>query len=298
MSVLTVGETMALLDPVADGPAVIGAEFRLRIGGAESNVAIGLARLGVGVTWISRLGRDRFGDVVLDAIAAEGVDVRLVLRCDGRTGLFAKIRARGRTQVAYWREGSAASRLSPGDVPDEALDSIRLVHLTGITMAISESGAALVVDLARRAKQRGLTVTFDPNFRPALPDSPEAAAARQRAVLPYVDWYLCGEDERRLLWGDEPVPVPCAVRVGARGALVEGEAVLPVRLVAEVVDEVGAGDAFAAGFIYGLLQGWAPQACAQAGNLLAGLTLGGTGDWELLPRLEDVAGDLRAIAAT
>jgi 2-dehydro-3-deoxygluconokinase len=297
MSVLTVGETMVLFDPVAGGPADLGAEFRLRIAGAESNLAIGLARLGVGVTWVSRLGRDPFGDLVLETIAAEGVDVRFVLRGDDRTGLFAKVRARGRTQVAYWREGSAASRLGPADVPDEALDSVRVVHLTGITMAISEAGAALVVDLARRAKERGLIVTFDPNFRPSLPDSPEVAADRHRAVLPYVDWYLCSEDERRLLWGDESVPIPCVVRVGARGAVVEGEVVPPRRLVADVVDEVGAGDAFAAGFVYGLLQGWAPRACGQAGNLLAGFTLGGTGDWELLPRLADVAGDLRAIAA-
>jgi 2-dehydro-3-deoxygluconokinase len=296
MKVLTVGETMALLDPAADGPPDLGAEFRLRIGGTESNVAIGLARLGVDVTWVSRLGRDHFGDVVLWAVAAEGVDTRFVLRGDERTGLFAKSRVQGLTQVAYWREGSAASRLGPADVPDEALDSVGLVHLTGITMAISETGAALVVDLARRAKERGLTVTFDPNFRSALPDSPDAAAARQRAVLPYVDWYLCGEEEHRLLWGDEPVPVPCVVRFGARGALVEGETVPPARLVDEIVDEVGAGDAFATGFIYGLLQGWPPRACTQAGNLIAAFALLGTGDWELLPRLEDVAEDLRSIA--
>jgi 2-dehydro-3-deoxygluconokinase len=296
MKVLTVGETMALLDPAAEGPPELGAEFRLRIGGTESNVAIGLARLGIDVIWVSRLGRDHFGDVVLEAIAAEGVDTRFVLRSDERTGLFAKARVRGLTQVAYWREGSAASRLGPRDVPDDAFDSVRLVHLTGITMAISETGAALVVDLARRAKERGLTVTFDPNFRSALPDSPDAAAARQRAVLPYVDWYLCGEEEQRLLWGDEPVPVPCVVRVGARGAQVEGQTVPPARLVDEVVDEVGAGDAFATGFIYGLLQGWPQRACAQAGNLIAAFALLGTGDWELLPRLEDVAEDLRAIA--
>jgi 2-dehydro-3-deoxygluconokinase len=287
---------MALLDPMADGPPHSGAEFRLRVAGAESNVAIGLTRLGVAVTWVSRLGRDPFGDVVLETIAAEGVNTQFVLRGGQPTGLFAKTRVLGQTQVAYWRAGSAASRLGPEDVPDDALDSARLVHLTGITMAISETGSALVVDLARRAKDRGLLVTFDPNFRPALPDSPEAAAARQRAVLPYVDWYLCGEDEQRLLWGDEPVPVACVVRLGARGALVEGQTVPPARVIAEVVDEVGAGDAFATGFIYGLLEGWAPRACAQAGNLLAAFTLLGTGDWELLPRLDDVAGDLRAIA--
>ena len=296
MSVLTVGETMVLLDPRTVGVPRFGTELTLRVAGAESNVAVGLARLGVDVTWVSRLGRDPFGDLVLETLGAEGVDVSLVARGEGLTGLFVKWRDDGRSRVAYWRSGSEASCLSPDDVPDRALASVRLVHLTGITMAISESGAELVVDVARRAKERGLTVTFDPNFRPALPDTAAAAAARQRAVLPYVDWYLCGDEEARLLWGDEPIPVPSVLRVGARGAVVAGETVAPPRVL-EVVDEIGAGDGFAAGFVYGLLHGWSPRACAQAGNLVAGFTLAGTGDWELLPRLADVATDLAAIAA-
>ena len=172
---------------------------------------------------------------------------------------------------------------------------MRLVHLTGITMAISESGHALVVDLARRARERGATVLFDPNFRPALPDTPEAAAERQRAVLPYVDWYLTGEDEARLLWGDAEIPARTVLRVGARGAVVDGVQVPCPREVA-VVDEIGAGDAFAAGFAYGLLEGWTPVECAHAGNVLAARALEGTGDWETLPRLAAVADELRGSA--
>jgi 2-dehydro-3-deoxygluconokinase len=168
---------------------------------------------------------------------------------------------------------------------------VRLVHLTGITMAISESARELVLDVARRAKDRGAIVLFDPNFRPALPDTPEAAAARQRAVLPFVDWYLCGEGEAELLWPDGEIPVPSVRRVGARGAIVDGVEVPPPR-TATVVDEVGAGDAFAAGFAYGLLQGWAPAECARAGNVIAAGALAGTGDWETLPRLADVRADL------
>jgi sugar/nucleoside kinase (ribokinase family) len=158
-------------------------------------------------------------------------------------------------------------------------------------MAISESARELVLDVARRAKERGATVVFDPNFRPALPDTPDAAAERQRAVLEHVDWYLCGEGEAELLWPGREIPVPSVVRVGARGAIVDGVEVPPPR-TASVVDEVGAGDAFAAGFVYGLLDGRSPVECASAGNVIAACALAGTGDWETLPRLEDVRADL------
>jgi 2-dehydro-3-deoxygluconokinase len=287
MTVLTAGETMALLDPLVDGKPRLGMPLTLRFAGAESNFAVALARLGVQVTWVSRLGRDSLGDMIAHGLETEGVDLRWLRRDDARTGLFLKWRSGGANGVAYYRAGSAASRLQPEDVPDEALEGVRLVHLTGITMAISNSGRELVVDLARRAKARGAIVLFDPNFRPALPDSPEAAAARQREVLPYVDWYLCGEEEGRKLWKGSDIPARTVIRVGARGALVDGIEV-PCPREVPIVDEIGAGDAFAAGFAYGLLQGWPPPECARAGNVVAAGALAGTGDWETLPRREDV----------
>jgi 2-dehydro-3-deoxygluconokinase len=291
VTVLTAGETMALLDPVEGGEPQLGMPLTLRFAGAESNFAIALARLGVRVAWVSRLGRDALGDMIELGLRRENVDLRWTRRDDAPTGLFLKWRGDGRRRVAYYRAGSAASRLGPEDVPDEALEGVRLVHLTGITMAISDGGRDLVVDVARRAKERGAHVLFDPNFRPALPDTPEAAAARQREVLPYVDWYLCGEEEARLLWHEAPVPARTVVRVGARGAIVDGREVAPPR-PAQVVDEIGAGDAFAAGFAYGLLQGWTPPDCAYAGNVIAAGALAGTGDWETLPHLADVRDDL------
>jgi 2-dehydro-3-deoxygluconokinase len=284
---------MALVDPGEDGGMRAGMPLTLRFAGAESNFAIALSRLGVSVAWVSRLGRDAFGDMIEGGLAREGVDVRWVARDDAtRTGVFFKWRSEGRSRVAYYRAGSAASRLRPGDVPDEALDGVRLVHLTGITMAISETARELVLDLARRAKERGALVLFDPNFRPALPDTPEAAADRQRDVLRHVDWYLCGEEEAGLLWRDAQIPARTVMRVGARGAIVDGVEVPPLR-TERVVDEVGAGDAFAAGFAYGLLQGWEPADCAAAGNVIAATALAGTGDWETLPRLVEVEADLR-----
>lgn len=302
MTVLTVGETLGLFDPDESGPLRLGMPLTLRFAGAESNVAIALARLGIAVRWISRLGEDPIGDLIVSALTREGVDTRFVARQSGRTGVFVKWREDGRTHVLYHRSGSAACALSPQDVPDAALDAIRLVHVTGITMAISESAAALVLDLVRRAKQRGITVVFDPNFRPALPDTAAAAAVRQLPVLENVDWYLCGLEEGNALWGTattaelaRAIPVKSVIRLGAAGALVGGEHVTPAAVVT-VADEVGAGDAFAAGFVFGLLRGWEPPACVRAANLLAAKALAGTGDWETLPRLEEFELELRAHA--
>jgi 2-dehydro-3-deoxygluconokinase len=323
--VVTAGETMALLDPVEDGELALGSRLTLRIAGAESNFAVGLARLGVPVAWISRLGDDRPGALVREALAAEGVDLRwAVSDPDAPTGLFYKWRTDGRTSVAYYRHGSAASRLSPVDLPDEALRAAAVVHLSGITLALGDGPRALVHDLARRARAAGATVTFDPNYRPALWRDPTEAAGAITPLLGDVDWLLCGATEAETLFGTaDPAaltatlspaggdPVPPAggdpvspagpdvvsprrgavVRVADRGSLVAAggavEAVAPPPAV-DVVDEVGAGDAFAAGFVYGLLNGWAPAACARAGHVIAGYALRGSGDWETLPRLDEV----------
>lgn len=305
--VLTAGETMALLDPLEEGQIELGSRFELRVAGAESNFGVALARLGLAVTWISRLGEDRFGQLVIDALAGEGLDLGYVTRDRDRpTGLYAKWRAGGRTQVIYYRAGAAASVLSSADVPDSALEGVDVVHLTGITMALGDSPRELVVDLARRAREHGAIVVFDPNYRPALWRSPAEAADVHRDVLPWIDWYLCGLEEGNGLFAthdaDELFAAQRAqgiegsvVRVGERGALVWTPAgareVAPPRQET-VLDEVGAGDAFAAGFVFGLTRGWPPEGCAHAGNVIAAAALRGTGDWETLPTLADVREEL------
>ena len=227
-------------------------------------------------------------------LAAEGVDIAFVRRDPSPTGLFFKYRVEGRTRVQYYRAGSAASTLRPQDVPDEALDGIALVHLTGITMALGLGPRELVLDVARRARARGALVLFDPNYREALWKSPREAADQQRPLLEHLDYYLCGLAEGNVLWGTggeaelaAAIPVPSVIRLGVRGALVAGEEVPPAKLVT-VVDEVGAGDAFAAGFAYGLLQGWPARVCVRAANVVAAAALGGSGDWETLPRLDEL----------
>jgi 2-dehydro-3-deoxygluconokinase len=136
----------------------------------------------------------------------------------------------------------------------------------------------------------------DPNYRPALWASPGEAAS----ALPEADWVLCGLEEGNLLFGtDSPeslaaaIGTRVAIRVDERGALVSDEGrlveVAPRRLE-DVVDEIGAGDGFAAGFAYGLLQDWPPARCANAGNVVAAGALRGGGDWETYPRFADVEG--------
>jgi 2-dehydro-3-deoxygluconokinase len=280
---------MALLDPLEDG-----ATYRLRVGGAESNFAVALTRLGVGVTWVSRLGADPFGDLVAETLAAEGVAVRAVRDAERPTGVYFKAREDGATRMHYYRAGSAASQLAPADVPDDALEGVELVHMTGITTALGPGARELVHDLGRRARDRGITVLLDPNYRPALWQSPVDAAA----ALPEADWVLCGLEEGKLLFGAESpeglaaaIGTNVAIRIGEGGALVtertELAEVQPPRLEV-VVDEIGAGDGFAAGFAYGLLQGWPPARCAHAGNVVAAGALRGGGDWETYPRLEEV----------
>jgi 2-dehydro-3-deoxygluconokinase len=293
---------MVLLDALEDGPPALGSSFALRIAGAESNFAIALTRLGVGARWISRLGRDHFGNLVLETLEAEGVDVGLVARdADAQTAAFFKWRSGMRTSVWYLRRGSAASKLSLEDVPYTALEGVELVHLTGITMALSESARTVVLEVARRAHDQGLLVVFDPNYRPPLWSSPEAAGGACRELFPFVDWLLCGREEGAAIFGIEEAEdlvealaqdgVSAVVRVGDRGAILSGPhgptRVVPRRLE-HVADEVGAGDGFAAGFSYGLVAGWDPVRCATAGNLIAAYALRGTGDWETLPFLAEV----------
>jgi 2-dehydro-3-deoxygluconokinase len=301
-----VGESMVLLDALEDGAPSPGSTLALRIAGAESNFAIALARLGIGVRWVSRLGRDHLGDLVFTTLEAEGLDLQFVVR-DGAapTGAFFKWRSGGRSSVSYLRQGSAASHLSFEDLPPPSFEGIELVHLTGITMALSETARAVVVEAARRARALGLVVIFDPNYRPPLWDSPEAAGRACRELFPYVDWLLCGREEGAAIFGvDDPGDlvdslasdgVDAVVRVGDRGAVLAGPrgpaAVVP-RRVESVADEVGAGDGFAAGFSFGLLAGWHPARCARTGNLIAAWALRGTGDWETFPLLDEVRTEL------
>jgi 2-dehydro-3-deoxygluconokinase len=303
LDVVTYGEALAVFAAAEPGPLARVRHFAKGIGGAELNVAIGLARLGFRVGWSSRVGRDSFGTFVLETLAREGIDASAVIVDDQhRTGFYLKSRTTDGSDpdIEYFRAGSAASFLSPADYRPDYFAAARRVHLSGVGPAISDSSFELAVHIATRARAAGQGITFDPNLRPRLWRSREEMIGRLNQIAALAQWVLPGLDEGRILTGASDVASIArfylergaegvAIKLGRDGAYVRTaslEAPVPAAPVAKVVDTVGAGDGFAAGFISALLEGRDALAAAARGNLVAGMVIQAVGDSEGLPTRE------------
>ncbi|TAK22859.1 MAG: sugar kinase [Chloroflexota bacterium] len=303
MDVVTFGETMVLLAAVESGPLRFANTFTRHAAGTESNVAIGLARLGHSAAWFSRLGDDEFGQHITTVVRGEGVDTsHVIVDPDAPTGIvFKEKRELGARKVIYYRRGSAASRLSPADLDPDFIGQARILHLTGVTLALSESARSAVFAAASMARERGVTVTFDPNMRLRL-WSREEAVRVMRDLLPLCDIALPGHDEATMLTGvDDPDraadaigslgPSIVALKLGAEGALVvsPNERVrVPGVHLERIIDPVGAGDGFAAGFLAGQIRGWDLARSAQLGNTVGAFAMTVVGDTEGLPTAHDI----------
>jgi 2-dehydro-3-deoxygluconokinase len=310
-SVVTVGETMALLDAPSSGRLGAGSALPVGIGGAESNVAIGLARLGVDATWVSRVGDDALGTFLTREIRAEGVRVLATRDPVAPTGLMLKEHRNGRPwRVRYYRSGSAASRLSPADV-DAVADEIAradVLHLTGITAALGRSPRAAVERAMAVARDAGTLVSFDVNHRATLWPDDEAAPVLARLAAA-ADLVFAGPEEACLLL-DRPAgpngfddgealarelakrgPATVVVKLGALGAValsgdeVHRAAALPVA----VADPVGAGDAFVAGYLSAVVEGASLPDRLRTGNACGAAVCAAPGDWEGLPTRAELA---------
>ncbi|MEU6814439.1 sugar kinase [Streptomyces sp. NPDC046860] len=279
------GETMAQVTP-ADGQGLqTSGELRLAVAGAESTVAQYLADLGHRAAWVGRVGDDPFGRRVVASIAARGVDVSGVRTDPGApTGVYFKDPGPDGTRVHYYRRGSAASRMGPADAGRVGLAGARLLHLTGITPALSDTCAGLVDLLMERAAAAGVPVSFDVNHRPALWSSPERAGSALRELARRADIVFVGRDEGERLWGTSTA-ADIHAHLAPRGLLVVKDAAVgatefdgdraefvPAPAVG-VVEAVGAGDAFAAGHLSGLLRGSPPRERLALGHRLAGRAL-------------------------
>ena len=284
----TIGETLVLFSPPAGERLETASRVDVHIAGAESNVATHLAEMGFRAAWLSRVGDDPFGRIVLRELAAVGVDVSgVTIVPRDRTAVFFKDPAPDGTTVHYYRESSAASALSAEALDAPALRGARVVHLSGVTAALSDTARELVVDaMTAPATSAGLT-TFDVNYRPALWDV-EHAAPILRSIADRADVVFVGLDEARTLWGcetaeDEREALACAtlvVKDAERGAYsfgASGRVEVP-SLKVDVVEPVGAGDAFAAGWIAGYLRGGDERLRLRLGHLVAATVLRVTGD--------------------
>lgn len=289
--VLCLGETMALVAPAVPEPLESAGECTITAGGAESNVAIQLAALGHSVRWASRVGDDPLGHRVIGTIASAGVDTSLVeLSTTAPTGVYFKDPGRCGSRVYYYRSGSAASTMDDGFLGAEVLESVAMVHLSGITPALSASCDRLVRSLLRSG--RSYRVSFDVNYRPTLWDVQRAAPVL-RELAQLADVVFVGLDEARTLWGvddaedvravlDAPPTVVVKDADVAAYALGAGAAVVDAPRV-RVVEPVGAGDAFAAGYLAGQLRGEGGKRCLRRGHILAAHSLLSTGDHTRLP---------------
>ncbi|WP_435822144.1 sugar kinase [Actinacidiphila alni] len=294
--VVCLGESMVTFVPSVPGRLADVPSFHRAIGGAESNVACTLARTGHRARWISRVGADGFGDHLVATIAAAGVDVSAVQRDPHRpTGIYFRTageRATGpetgpeRAEVVYYRAGSAASALSPDLVARADAWSGRVLHLTGITPALSADALALTRRLTRREPGRPL-VSFDVNHRPALwrDADPRVCVDLARGC----DLVFVGEDEAQAAWGLPdadairaalPEPETLVVKQGAAGATVfsGGDRLRVPGLAVDVVAHVGAGDAFAAGYLSAALRGLPVRDRVRHGHVLAAAALTEPGD--------------------
>jgi 2-dehydro-3-deoxygluconokinase len=300
--VLTFGETMALMRADQVGPLAHASTMSLGIGGSESNVAIGLRRLGVQAVWCGRIGADSLGQLVEREIRAEGVDVRIAVDPSAPTGLMIKERRTPHAQrVSYYRAGSAGSRIASTDIDEQLIAEAGLLHVSGITPALSAQAEATLrhaIDVARTA---GVPVSFDLNFRGNL-WSAEGAGSVYRDIIPLADIVFAGEDEAAIAVGaGEPEdlarriaglgPGQAVIKLGADGALalIDGTVFRQPAVPVSVVDTVGAGDAFVAGYLAELMEGRGPQERLRTAAATGAFACLVPGDWEGFPRRHELA---------
>lgn len=300
LDVITAGEPLVLLAAQQHGPLDEVASFARVCAGAELNVSIGLSRLGLRAGYISRVGNDSFGRFLTQRMVQEGIDVRhLSPDPDHRTGFMLKSRSEDGSdpQIEYFRKGSAASHMGPADLQDDVCEGSRHLHLTGIYVGVSGRTRELIFSLAARARQRGLSISFDPNLRPSLWSSTSEMVHCVNQLAFLSDWIFPGLAEGQLLTGfKDPSDIAdfylergaakVAIKLGPEGAYyasAAGRGLVPGFRVPRVVDTVGAGDGFAAGLIAGLLDGMSLPDATVYGNAIGARVVQFPGDSDGLP---------------
>lgn len=281
--VVTCGEAMLLMLAEPGVPLDRATHFRRSIAGAESNVAIGLARLGHRVRWLGPVGADASGAAVLSELRAHGVEVdQATVDEQAPTGLLLRdCHASRAIDVQYYRAGSAAAHLEPAHIRPASLDGARVLHLSGITPMLSPTAAEATRRLVELAREAGALVSFDPNVRRKLGGSAQWARI-VGPLLAEADLLFAGDDELELLTA-RPADEAAAELLGKRTrtvvikradhsatAFTDAGRWDQEPFAVPVVDPVGAGDAFAAGYLSGWLRGLPePAALAEAACVAA-----------------------------
>lgn len=297
--VVTLGESMVSLR--ADSRIRLGSSYTSSVAGSESNVAIGLARLGHKVTWVGSVGADEQGSMILRTLGAENVSFQGKIDEGSQTGMMMVEHRLGLNPlVSYYRANSAGSKISFEDIEPLITPSLKILHLSGITPAVSDSASDAVARSMARARELGITISFDLNYRSKLWSRTRASKALT-PLAAMADLLIASEDELSLL-GDESessiakrlLDGNCSTVVIKRGA--KGVTVVtkpkkfdvPAHPVT-VVDTIGAGDAFCSGYLSATLDNLGVEAAAHRGVAAAAFVVSSKGDWEGLPTRKDLA---------
>lgn len=285
LDVITIGETMAVFIPSNIGKLRYINTFHLNIAGAESNLAINMQKLGFKTGWISRLGADEFGYFIAKTLRGEGVDISNVVFDEHPTGLMVKeITLSGEINVYYYRNNSAATFIDPNDISEEYVKNSKLIHLTGITPLLSESCFKSIEKIFNIANRYDIPISFDPNIRFKIWNN-NNYSNKIKSLLLKSNIVLLGLNEANILFNTKDIETIfklvlnngkieyLAIKDGENGAWVGNKKELhkidPYKCT--VVDPIGAGDAFNAGFLSGLLRNYSLKECGEIGAICGAL---------------------------
>ncbi len=305
--ILSLGECM--VEFFAEEPLAEAEKLQKAFAGDALNLLAAASRLGSSCGFLSRVGNDPFQPFLLNGWESLGIDTTHVKRVEGRNGIyFISIYGHGEREFTYYRAGSAPSTMTPEDLDPAYVAQAKILHISGIAQAISDSARATALAAAHMANDAGVRVSFDPNLRPALWSAAAARAAAEE-LLPYVDIALpSGPEESEQLFGYSSARETAeflhskgvdtvAVKQGEAGVLVSTggtSQTVPAFVVPEVVDTTGAGDAFDGAFLHGLVRGMPPLEAARLGVVMAGLKVRGRGAIASLPQKSEVEAALAA----
>lgn len=309
IDILAIGECLGLLVPERTGKLAHVRRMNLSFGGAEGNVAIGVARLGGVAGWAGRVGADGLGALIMRELRAEGVEVHAVMDEEAATALMIKERPQpGASRVTYYRSTQAGSRLQPSDLPTGLVERARILHVTGISAGLSEQALATVHAAIDRAHAADVLVSFDVNHRSALwrrgvgqRDGRDARSA-YRELAARANIVFAGDGEAEMLTGEthplaqldamRALGAECAVvKLGAEGAIADlaGERIERSALPVDTVDTVGAGDAFVAGWLSETARGASLSESIDTAIACGAFACTSEGDWESAPTRADLA---------
>lgn len=297
--IITFGETMVIFDPTYQGPLRYVHQFHKRFGGAESNVAIGLTRLGHTTGWISQVGDDELGSYLINSIRGEGVDTSQVkISKEAPTGLYVKEKIRDdATNVYYYRAGSAASEMSVEVIDWDYLKQSKIVHISGITPFLSKSCFEMTMEIVSFARQQGITISFDPNLRHKIISKFSDHKNDLRYLASQADLFMPGIEEAEYLLGEGSPEelMDASLTLGAKQVILkDGEngshfasknerGFVKSIKVDKVIDPIGAGDGFAAGVLSGVLEGMKLEDAVYRGAVVGARVVSMQGDIEGLP---------------